>query len=1233
MKLETTFIQVKEFLKKDQPDYLDDIDKLYGLIIIISTAAIGPPALPLLTLLTTKNELFKIGKSILNRFKKKKETDIIDLYARMKIAYGLVVYCAFIEAVEKNLPAEVLNFIKEIENNTGAEFVGKSSEGINLSESQLAPEGDKFSKWPIYFPHPAETIADQKVSILELYKSLIDGLIEFSKNVIGNDLTDTEKTKLLDKIKAIPTKAIQVFEVRYFELCKIYEDFAIWSNLHHHSQYQKLLFELSDYVREYSNLYKDYKNTTDIGFDKLHSIVCKIPESLKISQSQDIIESLSKHYDARSNESIVETSEDSRDEVSLSFPTMREAFVPQSYKFLRYNSKIRRLEDESLWNGIERKEDLGLFIINYLSSPYSLETPLVILGHPGSGKSLLTTIISAKIMCPQYTAIKVSLREVNSEIGIVNQIEEQISKITNIKVDSWAKLSGSFSNAPLIVILDGYDELLQASGKVFAGYLKDVQNFQKNEYEQGRPVRVILTSRITLIDKATIPIGTSIIRLMEFSDFQRNEWISIWNKCNSNYFARKGVRPFELPTNTKLDSNQVLLLAQQPLLLLMLALYDSENNLLGTNVNLDRTALYDSLLRRFILRERSKEKGFGELPRREIQNAIDFEMRRLSVAAIGMYNRRKLHILSNELNDDLSFFNLERQIEVSIGRPLSQADLLLGSFFFVHKSKLQQKSESSYASEEISAFEFLHNTFGEFLTADFIIRQSIGEVQILRALKGNNLLISQYDQKLNDADGLSKDWFAGHIYTPLFTRPVVLEMIREWIAHRLIDSGITRDEFIAEFDILVTAQIQRILNKRQMPSLMSSELMNDANSAPFGNHPLIGHISIYSINLIILRTIFDIKPYVFEETKFDRDHSTPAWNQIINIWKSWFSIETLQAITSILSSKRDNNQIYITPDAKFRSFKTQGKLETFFNVSAALSDNVGTMLAGLVMIESGHQSILGLEEIFQLVTSEQFEYDLSLLKVKIDLLLDENDRGSGRRIDTLRVFRKSLMESRIFNSSSMIVHRMICSSLRTYLNRDLYEREDALRSIMDLVAHIMDAIDDHEKNRERVIGEYIKLINDLLYYHYFIGKIPYRTHMINDSRLMRRMNTRRISNELKLVFTEFEILSHGLDRSQFRSQRYDQMLSGYSRRDIRELIDRRPHLINFLFDMEALESDDLLLDMYLDILNNYTFRPSKLGELRYISVEQYAMLKKIHSVSHNPRVRVILDAIELNFKL
>jgi hypothetical protein len=97
----------------------------------------------------------------------------------------------------------------------------------------------------------------------------------------------------------------------------------------------------------------------------------------------------------------------------------------------------------------------------------------------------------------------------------------------------------------------------------------------------------------------------------------------------------------------------------------MLALYDSEGNQLAKRGALDQTALYNSLLVRFINRERLKgEQGqqFHALPSRQRDELISGDLRRLGVAAIGMLNRRALHITKVDLEQDLKYFSMQREV-------------------------------------------------------------------------------------------------------------------------------------------------------------------------------------------------------------------------------------------------------------------------------------------------------------------------------------------------------------------------------------------------------------------------------------------------------------------------------------------------------------------------------------------------------------------------------------------
>ena len=942
-----------------------------------------PAAAALLPTIAVKNEIIKISKGVFEKLTKKKDDDYLKRQETMQLAYGLLVFTAFFEALDTRIPEVLRNQIALLEQEK-AFLVKDAVRETSLKKPVLisrersdAPVADvSFA-----FPHPTETLAEQTQRQAKLWKQMGQGFKEFVQKLAFWDEADEKKQiQLLSGIEKIEEEAAKAFEAQYFELARRFEDFAIWANLQGHKNTKALIGELSEYVKQHALLSAANEKAIDVGFAKLHEAVLSIPEILRIDQATELVDGLNRHYQARINEPIIDDKED-MDEGSprLSFPRVCDAFVPQAFRVLRQSGKSRRLEEESTWSEMPRRNDLGAFLLSYLSSPYSTETPLLVLGLPGSGKSLLTTILSAQLMSKHFTAIRVPLREVNADADIVTQIEDAIRRITGVSVDSWTKLSVLFKNCPPLVILDGYDELLQASGQVFASYIKDAQRFQEREAEQGRPLRIIITSRVTLIDKATVPSGTTIIRLLEFDKNQRERWITIWNKSNAAYFRDAAIEEFSLPDEKENGADKILTLAEQPLLLLMLALYDSQDNQLRESKGLDRTRLYDSLLRRFVTRERDKEKEFKDTKQKERSKALSTEMQRLGVAALGMYNRRKVHILAPELDEDLAFFRLEREVAAKPGKSLSQADLLLGSFFFVHKSKAQHNAGAEDTHEETSAFEFLHNTFGEFLTADFILRRAVAQVKALRASEAHEALRSMLEKMMCTADGFERDWFASLVYTPLFTRPVIMEMIREWAPHVLREHGLTESEFVESLERIVLSQIQRLLNKREMPSIIRKETAQEGYRVPFGDHPLLGHVAIYSMNLLLLRVIVGGQPFVFDENEVtSHEDGTRPWDRLTHLWRSWFALGNLNGLTAVMLASRSDSKITVTAKKKFQAEETKSRLHECLNVAVSLGDNVTSGLSGLLLFDPSSQSSLELDKVEQRLNSEGLDLGLEV---------------------------------------------------------------------------------------------------------------------------------------------------------------------------------------------------------------------------------------------------------------
>lgn len=1064
MALDLTFKQICDLIKKDEnadPALIEAVDKLLGLTIICAPAFLGPAAAAFLPLLAVKNELVRLGKSVVSKITGESDRDYLGREQRMQTAYGVICYTAFFDALDASIPRTLRKKIGLLE--SGKAFLVDKARAERVGEKDQSGEDaitlaavNPVTSIPLPFPHPIERVEEQLQRHAELWKQMSQGFGGFvQKLAFWDKATEKERAQLMHPLKELPETAAKCFQAQYFELARRFEDFALWANLQEHKETKKLLSSLSAYVQQHAALVTTAQSDIDIGLAKMHTAVLSMPEILKTSQAVEIFNSLKRHSEERINEPIAEQGGGVQMErgQSLRFPRIVDAFIPQSYQVLRADARARSLEDPQTWEDLRRGEDLGAFLLAFLNSPYSTRTPIVALGHPGSGKSLLTKVLSAQLMSKHFTVVRVPLREVNAEAGVVAQIEERIRGITHVS-DPWAKLSGAFKNNPPLVILDGYDELLQASGKVFRSYLNDVVNFQRGEFEQGRPVRVMVTSRITLIDKAIVPEGTTIIRLLEFNEQQRQCWINIWNRENAGYFAKAGIEPFMLPEDRRNGGAKILALAEQPLLLLMLALYDSEGNALRKSKSLDRTILYDSLLRRFVAREMAKDKAFFELSSKEQDAALDGEMQRLAVAALGMYNRRKLHILSSELNADIKFFSLERPTAVADGRELSQAELLLGRFFFVHKSEAQVKAGLPAHHEGEAAFEFLHNTFGEFLTADFMLRQAVKEAAALRALQESEDLRAQLQQRLGAADGFDRAWFASLVYTPLFTRPVVLEMIREWVAHTLKKKGMQKKEFLAYLDTLVLNQLKRLLEKREMPSIIRKETAQEGFRAPFGDHPLLGHIAIYSLNLVLLRAIVGDEPFVFDEGRIGlHEDGARPWDRLAHIWRSWFALDNLNGVTAVLDAKRHESMIHVKAKERFQLADSQSRLETYLNVSISLADDIGTGLTGLLCHETLGDAQVGLSDIGARLRAERIDLDFPIASTRLWRAARDVDGGD------VNAFQESAREALSLALKQGTTHELVCIavSIRAGIRR-LWQRRIHGPS-MDVIRVFRDAIE------------------------------------------------------------------------------------------------------------------------------------------------------------------------------
>nr|WP_219472221.1 hypothetical protein [Nonomuraea rhizosphaerae] len=386
----------------------------------------------------------------------------------------------------------------------------------------------------------------------------------------------------------------------------------------------------------------------------------------------------------------------------MRLPMLGQAYITPQFRV----ADVRELGGdpgaESEWAGREVRRDLPGFLAGYLTSGMATRVPLVVLGQPGAGKSVLTKMLSATLPQERFLPIRVPLREVAAEADLQRQIEQAVYGLSGERVE-WPALARGAAGVLRVVFLDGFDELLQATGVRQTDYLEKVVQFQRREMDAGRAVAFVVTSRTAVAGRASFPEGTVVARLEPFDDEQIDHWLTVWNHNNAGYFRERGLSPLS-PEVARAQGP----LAGQPLLLLMLALYDADGNALLSAAQLRQVELYERLMRRFVERELVKSYLKDQVPA-----LVEREMVQLACVAFSMFNRGRQWTTGEEFDADLRGLRLAGRPEKEPGfaTPLTAGELAPGKFFFVHEARANRDGRA------LRTFEFLHATFGEFLIA------------------------------------------------------------------------------------------------------------------------------------------------------------------------------------------------------------------------------------------------------------------------------------------------------------------------------------------------------------------------------------------------------------------------------------------------------------------------------------------------------------------------------------
>jgi hypothetical protein len=595
---------------------------------------------------------------------------------RLAAAHVVLVVSSYFEAIaESGLSTEPRRPAVPDGGQAMTEAEGKAADGYaDITEflrNELLP-----------VPEPHRPYADVRTRVAACYEKLGDRLARLTRAPGASDvLGAAAKNSLRNSVRELAARALARYDNGYRSLAADNAEYRLWASG-------------TGTARE-----------PGVGLSAMATLLA---ETAIRRPGQRTRAPLALSYRAALGDAIIGSGQ-APDGVVL--PALGEAYVDPACKVAEVGPGDRPSEAD-WWESRELVPDISAFLAGYLTSLRAVRGPLAVLGEPGSGKSKLVEVIAARLPEQDFLPVLVQLRDVAAESMVQEQIEQAILHGPG-RHASWHDLLETAEGALPVVLLDGLDEQIQATAVNRYDYLEQVRDFQLRQAAIGRPVAVIVTSRTVVADLVRFPSGSLALQLQPFTSGQVRRWLEVWNRHNASVLAARGLRP--LPAETALAHQE---LTEQPLLLLLVALFDAaDNHLQRLDAHLGRAELYERLITEFAGREVAKTARNRALPAHRQQRLATGEVQRLAVVALAMFVRGRQAASEAELNRDLPALLAENDRSVSDDpdASLTSAQRATGRFFFIHKS------EARLHDDRVRSYEFLHATFGEFLVARFAV--------------------------------------------------------------------------------------------------------------------------------------------------------------------------------------------------------------------------------------------------------------------------------------------------------------------------------------------------------------------------------------------------------------------------------------------------------------------------------------------------------------------------------
>lgn len=769
----------------------------------------------LLNLFDFKNETVRLaGEALRHLAEGRGGLSRYDRSQRLVAAHAVLVVSSYFEALDTpDLPVGVDRF-----GLTPGEKLAQASGGRPPEGYAELVEGLLCDRLPA--PEPHRPYVQTRATIGDLYQSMSRRLSRFVPGLAAwHELSRGEQTALREAIQRAPETALARYDEAFRRLAADNREFEIWANLLEAHALGAGLIGMSTVLTEMAGRH---------------------PGDRPVSH-------LRRGQRAALTEPVIATGQAPEGVV---LPALGDIYINPRFKVAEVGPNDKP-ELPEWWEQWEVLPHVDGFLAGYLTAPRATRAPLVVLGEPGSGKSKLTEVLAARLPETEFLPIRVELRDVAAESMVHEQIEQAIYRDQGERAAFHDLLEATRGALP-VVILDGFDELLQAAEVNRYDYLEQVRDFQRRQAAIDHPVAVIVTSRTVVADRVRFPAETVAAQIQPFDDEQIRLWLEVWRRHNEDALAARGLQP--LSAERALAHRE---LAEQPLLLLMLAIFDATRNALQVGgESLDRAGLYTALLMDFASREVEKSPQNRSLPTARQRRLAERELTQLGAVALGMFARSRQAISEPDLDRDLPTLLPERGV-TDADAALSPSQRVTGRFFFIHTSHAQALEEPA------RSYEFLHPTFAEFLFAWLAVR----------ALRDLAAVREMMEQRSTAAGDQLDD---GFLYAVLsFTCLAVRAPIVDFVA-----------DLLGQLPHREQEQCRGLLPELLTRSLYPHPSRSYQSYEP-ARYPIPRRLAAYSANLALLLVL--LRGEASAEEMFGGPGSARTWLEHARLWQAQLS--------------------------------------------------------------------------------------------------------------------------------------------------------------------------------------------------------------------------------------------------------------------------------------------------------------------------------------------------------